>query len=103
MMYNLWTFTRPDGIIHYPSYMKKCCRDVACHVKKNVYIIISMSALPSGLFPFADAKIEPFFQTPILSHEGKIPKWNERNEKAIFTGTNGMFLFSTPSPIRSTG
>ena len=22
MMYNLWTFTRPDGIIHYPSYMK---------------------------------------------------------------------------------
>ena len=21
MMYNLWTFTRPDGIIHYPSYI----------------------------------------------------------------------------------
>ena len=34
MMYNLWTFTRPDGIIHYPSYIihEKCCRDVACCV-----------------------------------------------------------------------
>ena len=61
---------------------------------------MSMSALPSGLFPFADAKIEPFFQTPILSDEGKIPKWNEWNEKVIFTGTNGIIFFSIPSSVR---
>ena len=61
---------------------------------------MSMSALPSGLFPFADAKIEPFFQMPILSHEGKIPKWNERNEKVIFTGTNGIIFFLIPSSVR---
>ena len=67
---------------------------------KIICIIISMSALPSGLFPFADAKIEPFFQTSILSHEGKNPKWNERNEKVIFTGKNGIIFFSIPSSVR---
>jgi hypothetical protein len=61
---------------------------------------MSMSALHSGLFPFADAKIEPFFQTLVLCDEVKKPKWNEWNEKVIFSGKSGIIFFSIPSPVR---
>ena len=58
--------------------------------------------LLSGCFPFANAKIELFFQTLVLNTEGKTPKWNEWNEKVIFTGTNGIISSVIPSPIRWT-
>ena len=59
-----------------------------------------MNWLLTIYFPFADAKIEPFFQTPLLSIEGKKPKWNEWNEKVIFSGKSGIIFFSIPSPDR---
>ena len=88
-------FYRPHGksyIIHYTSYIIH----IPC-------LTMSKSTCKWGCFPFADAKIEPFFQTLVLSIEGKNPKWNEWNEKVIFSGTSGIIFFSIPSPIRSTG
>ena len=78
-------------IIHYTSYIIH----IPC-------LTMSKSTCKWGCFPFADAKIEPFFQTLMLSIEGKIPKRNERNEKVIFTGTNGIISSVIPSPIRRT-
>ena len=62
---------------------------------------ISRIACKRACFPFADAKIEPFFHMLGICFVGKIPKWNEWNEKVIFSGTSGMVFFAIPSPIRS--
>ena len=52
------------------------------------------------LFFVSDAKIEAIFHIHLLMHRGKFPKWNERNEKVIFTGTNGIISSAIPSPVR---
>ena len=85
----------------YSSHHLSCRDAVCCFFLRLLYHQVKERLL-SGLFPFANAKIELFFQTLVLSIEGKTPKWNEWNEKVIFTGTNGIISSVIPSPIRRT-
>ena len=52
------------------------------------------------LFFVSDAKIMPLFYIRTIGWRGKFPNRNERNEKVIFTGTNGIISSAIPSPVR---
>ena len=64
--------------------------------------MVLYQSVKERLFFVSDAKISPLFRFTFIGNEGKIPKWNEWNEKVIFSGTSGIISSVIPSTVRST-
>ena len=86
-----------------PNYINDLKELVGININ-TIYIIFQLSYI---LYLFTDNEKQrtlmgalPLFRFTFIGNEGKIPKWNEWNEKVIFSGKSGIIFFSIPSPDR---